>query len=141
MAIGWSQGKVSDVQRGVSEVKRRAVFEQIADGLTFPDSARAILGLARRESARQPAGQKPREPVSGGDNSGSPRRVPPAIAELCDALTFYGFDPRRYSSAQSDAIPSLRDLERALRVTFRAYQQSRFTSAASRIPVLLAAAQ
>ena len=38
MAIGWSQGKVSDLERGVFEVKHLAVFEDIANGLRLPDS-------------------------------------------------------------------------------------------------------
>jgi dienelactone hydrolase len=52
IAIGWSQGKVSDVERGASEVKHLAVFEQIADGLKVPNAARVILGLAAMPDSR-----------------------------------------------------------------------------------------
>jgi hypothetical protein len=48
IACGMSQGKVSDIQRGTSEVRHLAVFEQIADGLELPDLARIDLGLAPR---------------------------------------------------------------------------------------------
>lgn len=61
IAIGWSQGKVSDLERGAAEVKHLAVFEQIADGLKLPDSARIILGLASREPSRQPGSTEPRK--------------------------------------------------------------------------------
>src|SRR5260370_18663662 len=47
------KAKVSDLERGVGEVKHLAVFEQIADGLNFPDSARMALGLAPRSSVPQ----------------------------------------------------------------------------------------
>jgi hypothetical protein len=57
MAIGWSQGKVSDLERDVSEVKHLAVFEDIANGLNFPDPARIILGLAPRAPSRLPPGR------------------------------------------------------------------------------------
>jgi len=60
---------------------------------------------------------------------------------LCESLTDYGFNPGRFGSSQHDEVPSLRDLERDLKIAFNAYQQSRFTSAASRISVLLADAQ
>ncbi len=49
MACGWSQGKISDIERGASEVKHLAKFEEIADGLNLPDPARIILGLAPRK--------------------------------------------------------------------------------------------
>ena len=53
MACGWSQGKISDIERGVSEVKHLAKFEEIADGLNFPDLARMVLGLAPRAPSRR----------------------------------------------------------------------------------------
>jgi transcriptional regulator with XRE-family HTH domain len=54
MACGWSQGKISDLERGASEVKHLAKFEEIADGLNLPDPARIILGLApRKPSGRE----------------------------------------------------------------------------------------
>lgn len=55
------------------------------------------------------------------------RQASPAITELCEALTDYGLGRSRLGSSQPDEIPSLRDLERDLRITFGAYQQSRFT--------------
>ena len=69
------------------------------------------------------------------------RQASPAIMELCEALTDYGLGRSRLGSGQPDEIPSLRNLERDLRITFGAYQQSRFTTAASRVSALLADAQ
>jgi hypothetical protein len=43
---GMTQGKISDIMRGVQEVKHLDKFEEIANGLNMPDSARVILGLA-----------------------------------------------------------------------------------------------
>src|ERR1044071_5335760 len=67
MAIGWSQGKVSDLERGVGEVKHLAVFEDIANGLNFPDPARIALGLAPRAPSPHRAGPQPREGIPKGD--------------------------------------------------------------------------
>jgi tetratricopeptide (TPR) repeat protein len=55
IAIAWgtTQGKVSDLERGVGEVKHLSVFEQIADGLKLPDPARIALGLAPRSRGPQ----------------------------------------------------------------------------------------
>jgi transcriptional regulator with XRE-family HTH domain len=58
----------------------------------------------------------------------------PAIAELGDALTDYGLS----SSSNPGEPVELRDLKRDLKITFDAYQQSRFTIAASRASALLA---
>ena len=41
-----TQGKVSRIMRGISEVEELAVFERIANGLSMPDPARTALGLA-----------------------------------------------------------------------------------------------
>jgi hypothetical protein len=76
---------------------------------------------------------------SGGSNSQSIRS--PAIMELCSAITDYGLNPSRFCSIPHEEAPVSRDLERDLRVAFNAYQQSRFTTAASRISMLLADAQ
>jgi hypothetical protein len=59
IAIGWSQSKISDVERGASEVKYLTKFEEIADGLNFPDPARILLGLAPRAPLQPPAGSQP----------------------------------------------------------------------------------
>jgi transcriptional regulator with XRE-family HTH domain len=48
IACGTSQGKVSDIMRGVQKVETLAVFERIADALNMPDPARTTLGLAPR---------------------------------------------------------------------------------------------
>lgn len=74
------------------------------------------------------------------------RRPSPAatnVPELCDAVTSYSFDTGRFSisSTHKGEIPPLRDLERDLRIIFDSYQASWFTSAASRLPALLADAQ
>ena len=58
IACVLTQGKVSDIIRGIQQVEKLDVFERIADGLGLPDPARISLGLA------------PRRP-------GSPRAIPP----------------------------------------------------------------
>ena len=73
--------------------------------------------------------------------TGSIRQASPAIIELCEALTDYGFDPGRLGSSQHDEVPSLGNLERDLKIAFDSYQRSRFTTAASRVAMLLADAQ
>jgi transcriptional regulator with XRE-family HTH domain len=84
IAIGWAQGKVSDAERGVSDVKHLAVFEQIADGLKFPDSARVILGLAARaEPSPQPGIAEPRKDFPA--NKISPREVVKSVAPAVHA--------------------------------------------------------
>ncbi len=61
IACGMSQGKVSDLERGIGEVKHLTVFEDIADGLNLPDSARIALGLAPRAPVpQQQAAGKPK---------------------------------------------------------------------------------
>jgi hypothetical protein len=59
IACGTSQGKVSDIIRGVQQVEKLAVFERIADALDMPDHARITLGLAPRHA--EPA--QPRVPT------------------------------------------------------------------------------
>lgn len=63
IACGMSQGKISDIMRGASEVKHLEVFEQIADGLNLPDPVRITLGLAPRAQSAQPAGREAREAI------------------------------------------------------------------------------
>ncbi|GIF42774.1 helix-turn-helix protein [Actinoplanes xinjiangensis] len=65
--IGMSQGKVSSIMAGSHHVTTLEVYERIADGLQFPDSARTALGLAPRH-------------ISAGDGSpsGSPGTLRPA---------------------------------------------------------------
>jgi transcriptional regulator with XRE-family HTH domain len=52
IACGTSQGKVSDIMRGVQQVEALAVFERIANALNMPDHARITLGLAPRQPER-----------------------------------------------------------------------------------------
>ncbi len=55
IACDLSQGKVSDIVRGVQQVEKLDVFERIADGLGLPDPARILLGLAPRAPSHPPA--------------------------------------------------------------------------------------
>jgi transcriptional regulator with XRE-family HTH domain len=48
IACGLTQGKVSDIMRGIQQVEKLDVFERIAAGLALPDPARINLGLAPR---------------------------------------------------------------------------------------------
>jgi tetratricopeptide (TPR) repeat protein len=74
-----------------------------------------------------------------GAEAGSPGpALSPAIVELCAVITGYGFSSDRFCSMPREEPPSSRDLERDLRIAFDAYQQSRFTAAASRVAMLLA---
>jgi transcriptional regulator with XRE-family HTH domain len=69
------------------------------------------------------------------------RQNSPAVDELCSVLTDYGFNLGRFTSIQGNEVPSPGDLERDLKIAFNAYQQSRYTAAASRASALLADAQ
>jgi hypothetical protein len=71
----------------------------------------------------------------GGDAAPGPS---PAIRELCAVLTRYGLSPPGVSSERPGPPPACEDLERDVRLAFDAYQQSRFTIAASRVSALLA---
>lgn len=51
MAIGMTQSRVNEIMNGRREVSRLDVFERIADGLSMPDAARQVLGLAARRRA------------------------------------------------------------------------------------------
>lgn len=68
----------------------------------------------------------------------SPHPTSPAIAELCTVLT----DPTtcldRFASVQHDEAPSIGKLTSDLNLAFTAYQQARFTTAATRTSTLLA---
>lgn len=69
IAVGISQGRVSEIIRGTRGVARLHVLERIADGLSMPEAARLALGLAPGGGAL-PAGavwsQPPTEPISHG---------------------------------------------------------------------------
>ena len=120
IAIGWSQGKVSDLERGVSEVRHLTVFEQIADGLNLPDSARTALGLAPRESTHQPpdrktshgmqqVGRDKPEPAKNNDRPETPsfRIDQEANADFIDVLR--RIQKVRKSTVDPDIIRHLRD--------------------------------
>src|SRR6266516_3883351 len=49
IACGMTQGKISEIMRDIQRVIAPEVFERIADGLSMPAPARAILGLAPRQ--------------------------------------------------------------------------------------------
>ncbi|MFD0686827.1 helix-turn-helix domain-containing protein [Actinomadura fibrosa] len=55
IATGLGQGRTNEIVNGRRTVVRLDVFERIADGLTMPDHARALLGLAPRRAAEAPA--------------------------------------------------------------------------------------
>jgi hypothetical protein len=59
IACGLSQGKVSDIMRGVQQVEKLERFERIADGLALPDPARILLGLAPRGASYPPTPPPP----------------------------------------------------------------------------------
>ena len=45
-ATGMAQSRISDIMTGIRQVTALQTFEKIADGLTMPDNARMLLGLA-----------------------------------------------------------------------------------------------
>jgi transcriptional regulator with XRE-family HTH domain len=51
IACEMSQGKVSNIVRGVQQVEKLAIFERIAGALDMPDPGRTALGLAPRRAA------------------------------------------------------------------------------------------
>jgi transcriptional regulator with XRE-family HTH domain len=51
MAVGLTQGRISEVVNGIRGIAATHVFERIADGLGMPDSARLLLGLSPRHAA------------------------------------------------------------------------------------------
>ncbi|MFI5987394.1 helix-turn-helix domain-containing protein [Streptomyces sp. NPDC051555] len=51
-AIGMTQARVSEIMRDRREVARLDVYERIADGLSMPDDARRLLGLAAARGRR-----------------------------------------------------------------------------------------
>ncbi|MFI6921960.1 helix-turn-helix domain-containing protein [Nonomuraea spiralis] len=50
VAVGLSQGKVSEIMKGAVQVTSFEVFERVAEGLQMPDLARMTLGLAPRNT-------------------------------------------------------------------------------------------
>ncbi|MGO9078909.1 MAG: helix-turn-helix domain-containing protein [Streptosporangiaceae bacterium] len=51
VAAGLGQGRVNEIINGRRQVTGLGVFERIADGLTMPDEARMLLGLAPASAA------------------------------------------------------------------------------------------
>lgn len=49
-AVALGQGRINEIMNRKREVTRLDVFERIADGLTMPDHARALLGLAPKRA-------------------------------------------------------------------------------------------
>src|SRR5260370_42047248 len=45
-AVGIAQGRLNEIVNGHRQVTAFEVFERIADGLSMPDEARMLLGLA-----------------------------------------------------------------------------------------------
>jgi transcriptional regulator with XRE-family HTH domain len=54
-ATGMGQGRVNEIINGRRQVTRIDVFERIADGLTMPDEARVLMGLAPASAAARGA--------------------------------------------------------------------------------------
>lgn len=50
-AVGMGQGRVNEIINGRRRVTQMDVFERIADGLTMPDEARVLMGLAPADAA------------------------------------------------------------------------------------------
>ena len=100
IACGTSQGKVSDIMRGVQQVETLAVFERIADALGMPDPARIILGLAPRQSPRPVSAQRTGRAIPPADTRPA---LPRPAAPIC--LTSIQGTGRR-KTTRCDAEPS-----------------------------------
>ncbi|MFG1941325.1 helix-turn-helix domain-containing protein [Nonomuraea sp. NPDC048826] len=70
VAVGLSQGKVSEIMNGAVQVTSFEVFERIAEGLRLPDPARMTLGLAPRVITGTPIPPAPIPPRDGTPASG-----------------------------------------------------------------------
>ncbi len=137
MIRGWEVGKhkPSEVYRLLyCRVFGMTEDQLFGSGPADSASSSVISGI----KARSGLGELP---YAAAVEAGSVKHASPAIIELCGALTDYGFDPGRFGSFQHDEVPSLGNLERDLKIAFNSYQQSRFTTAASRVSMLLADAQ
>lgn len=88
-----------------------------------------------------PGRDRPGADIPGIEGSKSESAPSPAIMELCSVITDYGFSSGQFGPISPEEAPASRDLERDLRIAFNAYQQSRFTAAASRVAMLLADAR
>jgi hypothetical protein len=55
-ATRLSQGRVSEIMNGSRTVTALQTFQNIADGLSMPDEARMLLGLAPKRTSPAPAG-------------------------------------------------------------------------------------
>ena len=79
---GMTQGKISDIMRGAQEVKHLDKFEEIADGLNMPNSARIALGLAPRATPHT-SGQKSHRPIASEEaNAALPSSHVPGLLNL-----------------------------------------------------------
>jgi tetratricopeptide (TPR) repeat protein len=69
MAVGLTQGRVSEVVNGIRGIAATHVFQRIADGLGMPDSARLLLGLSPRHAAAstRPASTRRARPGQDGE--------------------------------------------------------------------------
>jgi predicted XRE-type DNA-binding protein len=50
-AVGIGQGRVNEIINGHRQVTQIDVFERLADGLSMPDEARVLMGLAPAHAA------------------------------------------------------------------------------------------
>jgi transcriptional regulator with XRE-family HTH domain len=127
MIYAWERGDHAISER-YELIYRAAGFSADDD-----DRDRGVAEVAEVEPRHVPGGVRDQVAPFG--------ERPPAVIELSEVLTNYGYDPGRLGSAQLNEVPSLASLERDVRIAFDAYQQSRLTVAASRIVMLLADAQ
>lgn len=68
MVTGLSQGQVSQVMNGTRQLSTIDVLERVADGLSMPDEARMLLGLA--PSHTDSATSEPASELPVGDHVG-----------------------------------------------------------------------
>src|SRR6266536_3165066 len=169
IACGMTQGKISEIMRDIQRVIALEVFERIADGLSMPAPARAILGLAPRQypassgtvtsrlvqrqavlippqDARQGEGPSSASGPStvdlpGGEEDPVRRRT---FVSLTGASLFgavlAGYSPDS-AARELDAPFDLAALSAAVAQAKRDYQACRYTEAISGLPGLLTRVQ
>lgn len=161
-ACGLTQPKISAIVRGTQQVRHLARFETIAEALTMPDSARAILGLAPRARLHPATGtQRPGalslDPGGGQEEQDPVRRrefVGLAGATMLSAVFSPATDGKLVDSEplapvltgpiatatgdQPGTPPDLTALTAAVNRARREYQACRYSELINYLPSLLA---
>jgi transcriptional regulator with XRE-family HTH domain len=143
MLVGYTRQYISLAERPQRNLPSIELIRALDAGLNAKGALVALRENAKSEQlARREGLVSGLAPAAKLVEAGLTPKKAPAIVELCDALTDYGFHSSELGSTRSgENPPSLQDVKRDLKVAFDAYQQSRFTIAASRVSTLMADAK